>query len=264
MRKEYESIIIVGGASALGKETARMALDQGLRVVLVDLVRVDGEIGEDPRVTQIIGRVEDEKVIGMAFQASSGEKKLTSVVFVTSGRVELKRGGGLLRATEIQVRALFAWGSTFLKTLSDQPRMQGTFFLISSVNSELQSHSDPFYGALKAAAESLIKSLSVQANSLGKGAFLTLKLGYVKYPSVSNIAEEHPSRTAARALLGRRQLAEWGDVARAILGLHGLETQVLNGSTLTCDFGVHLLEQTHVLGEFLGLGDGQTQNLHGS
>lgn len=263
MHEEFESIIIVGGASALGKETARTALNQGLRVVLVDLVRVDGEIGEDQRVTQMIGRVEDAKVMERVFRASSGGKS-TSVVFVTSGRVELKRDGGLIRAAEIQVGALFAWGSRFLKALSDQPSAQGTFYLISSVNSELQSHSDPFYGALKAGAESIMKSLSIQANSVGKGAFLTLRLGYVKYPSAPNIAEEHPSRTAARALLGKRELAEWGDVARVILSLQRLDTQVLNGSTLWCDFGVHLLEQTHVLGANFGLGDGQPQNLHSS
>ena len=73
-----------------------------------------------------------------------------------------------------------------------------------------------------------------------------------------NLMTEYPSRSAARALLGKRPLAEWGDVARFILSIPKLETQVINGSTPWCDFGAHLLEQTHVMVKALGLGDAET------
>lgn len=261
MRENFEWIVIVGGSSALGKETATSALHQGLRVVLVDLVPAEGELAQDPRVTHITGNVVEANVIDKAFEACAGGIS-TSIVFVTSGRIELSGEGGTLKATDIQVNALFAWGSRLLKALSDQPGLKGSFFLISSVNSKLQSHSDPFYGALKAGAESLVKSLAVQANSIGRGAFLTLRLGFLDYPNGPDNVEESPSRTAARALLGKRQIAAWGDVAQVILSLHRLETEVLNGSTLWCDFGVHLLEQTHVIRSSLALGDSGTQYLH--
>lgn len=254
MRELSNWLIVVGGGSDLGMEAARQASQGGVNVVLVDISPVDSVLKQNPRVSVFIGSLLDENLMENAFATCQAAESI-SVVFVTSGRKELVDGKGFESASEIQIQALHTWGSRFLKAHLDKQINMGTFFLISSVNSQLQSHSNPFYGALKAGAESLIQALATEANSSGRGSFVTLRLGYVNFGTSAESLLEHPSRKAARILLGKRPLVEWGDVARVILGIVSLETQVLNGSTLWCDFGVHLLEQTHVLSLSLGLGD---------
>lgn len=260
MRSERDYLIIIGSSSALGREVARICSAQGVNVVLVDVLAADPDVSDPPPrggIHVLIGSVIDENLMETAFATCEAATSI-SVAFVVSGRAELAGREGLTRAADIQIQALHSWGSRFLRALCEKQIDKGTFFLISSVVSELQGQANPFYGALKAGAESLARSLAIQANYLGRGAFVTLRLGYIRYEDKITSTPEHPSRAAARALLGKRPLAEWGDVARVILSIVKLESQVINGSTLWCDFGVHLLEQNHVMEKSLGLGDAET------
>jgi hypothetical protein len=109
------------------------------------------------------------------------------------------------------------------------------------------------YGALKAAGESLIRSFAIRGNSLGKGCFISIRLGFVSYNTNENLNDRHPSFQAAQILLAKRKLPNWTDVAQSVLSLSFQGNSILNGSVIWADYGVHLIEQTEILTDSIEL-----------
>lgn len=246
-------MILVGGSCPLGKETAKAAVASGASVVSIDRFPAETEGDHKSGLLEISGDLLDPDVVRAAF-ASCEDADSISVVYMASGRKELSSISGISEANRVQIEALQTWAKEYLNA-AEAKKASGAFILISSVNSILQSHSDPIYGALKAAAESLIRAFATFANYRGYGAFLTLRLGYVQYSDARETDERTPSRRAARMLLGARPLVSWDDVSQTLLALANLNNPILNGSTFWGDGGTHLLEQTHVVSQSIALGD---------
>lgn len=240
-----DALVIVGGSTPLGTQLTLASLAKGRRVVSIDMHFADESKQNSQLVSYIQGDVADLKVIEAAFSELANASSI-SIIYIVSGRKYLGNEGGWISASRIQIEALNLWADEFVHRLSEG-LAGGTFILISSVNSDLQSSSPSIYGALKAAAESLIRSFSIKANEIGRGSFVSLRLGYVEYLSDGEMAPEHPSKKAARDLLGRRELVQWSQVSDAILGLCSSSFDIMNGSQLWGDYGVHLLEQTAVV-----------------
>lgn len=244
MESKSSWLILVGGSCPLGKEAADVALASGMSVVSIDRAPAVGQEEASTSFFEIIGDLSDASVIQQAFGYCKGADSV-SIVYIASGRKEINNPLGIREASRLQMEALQVWAREYLDA-AVVDKSSGVFILISSVNSVLQSHSDPIYGALKAAAESLMRSFAIIANSRGYGAFLTLRLGYVEYSKTTEADNQIPSRMAAQMVLGKRLLPSWRDVAKALCLLSRLEGSILNGSTLWGDYGAHLREQTHI------------------
>lgn len=253
MATRRQLIILVGGSCPLGKEVAKAALGSGASVVSVDRRPWDTEGKPQSGVHEIVGDLLEPSVVSEAF-GSCEDAESISVFYIASGRKEINNPLGHREASRLQVEALKTWATMYLDAAGANAAA-GAFILISSVNSVLQSHSDPIYGALKAAAESLMKSFATLANSRGSGSFLSLRLGYVESPRVCQQDDRAPSRRAARMVIGERDLASWSDVSQTLMALVNMDKQILNGSTLWGDYGAHLMEQTHAVAQAISLGD---------
>jgi NAD(P)-dependent dehydrogenase (short-subunit alcohol dehydrogenase family) len=237
-------LIILGGSSQLGLELAKTVVENGTSVISVDLAPPS-----DPELTQLgVTYISHDLAQDFSIELLKeriGDASSVSMVFVVSARKQVSDSSTFFKAWEVQVKSLEDWSAKFLEVLSSL-KVDGHFVLISSINSRLVSHSNPRYGALKAAAESIISSYAIRANVLGRGSFLTLRLGYVENfetPASSDWATSQAR--VAKKLVGMKNLVTWKDVAMVLQKLLSESLGPLNGSLMHADHGVHLIEQTH-------------------
>lgn len=252
MLSQQKSIVIVGGASRLGTALAKEALSKGLTVVSVDAAQTPAGFVASHDNVWIRGDLRSLDVMSAALNSTSAATHV-SVVFITSGRELLSTIYGETEAFSIQVQGLSNWANAYLAHIK-QSGQNGTFLLASSVNAGLVSHSKPIYGALKAAAETIMSSFSVESNSSGLGSFITVRLGYVDHYhplAPDSSAVPNPTHLVAERSSGDKSLVTWASFAELILDLCKESLFPLNGSLLYADHGVHLIEQTYQGTKFL-------------
>jgi|GEM_PF-1815548 len=250
MSKDSDCLIILGGSSQLGQELTKIAVENSTSVISIDHFSIPDLDLAHPQVTHLSHDLSQDFSFD-SLREIIGDARAVSMVFVASGRKHLSDSNAFFQAWEVQVKSLEEWSRRFLEVLQAL-EVDGLFVLISSINGQLVSHSNPRYGAIKAAAESVISSYAMRANSLGRGAFLTLRLGYIENIATNDLSDWATIQAkAANELVGMKNLVTWRDVAMLLQNMVSGRFGILNGSLLYADHGVHLIEQTHatVIGE---------------
>jgi NAD(P)-dependent dehydrogenase (short-subunit alcohol dehydrogenase family) len=229
---------VTGGASGIGAEVARRLRDAGRTVVTWDRER-----GADVHCD-----VADPVAVGAALAATVAEHGTPTQWTLSAG----VGSSGLLidadgtewdRVLGVNAKGLWLTMQAAARAMRDAST-GGSIVAVTSVSARLADRTMGFYCASKAAADMLVRvaaqewaPLGIRVNAVAPGLTRTPMLG----PEEAGGWVAGP---VSRTPLGR--VGESGDIAAAVLALHGLDWVV--GEVLTADGGLALHSPIDPLG----------------
>ncbi|WP_328613073.1 SDR family oxidoreductase [Amycolatopsis sp. NBC_00355] len=213
--------VVTGAASGIGAATARKLLDDGYRVLGVDIAELPGD------VTPIRGDVTDE-----ATWAAIGEvDALVSNAYVPStGALHKIDRDEWRRQLDVNLTGAFLAVKACLPSLQER---RGAIVLVSSVHAHFGLPGHPAYAASKGALVALARQLAVEyapevrVNSVLPGPVLT--------QAWDRIPPEDRERSARATPAGR--LGTPAEVANVIAFLLSEAASFVSGAELTVDGG---------------------------
>lgn len=240
------SVIVTGAASGIGRAIAGRLVADGWKVVGVDrdAAGLDGaaaELGDSFRV--VAGDVADRRVLNEARRSAAqwaplaaavgcaGITKVCELVDVTDEHfdqvVDINQRGLLWTAAE----AVDEWVSR---------KAPGVFVAISSVHARHAATHHAVYEMTKAAAEALVRSISVtygpqriRAVAVAPGAVRTPALE----ASLASAADPAAARLELEHFSPLRRLAEPAEIAAAVAFAISDDAGYLSGESITVDGG---------------------------
>lgn len=222
-----KTVLITGGATGIGCQTARKFKEQGYRVIIADLNRCEVEpdlfIQADltnPRdVTAIVGHID----------------RLDALVNCAGVNLQEKEWelAGFEESMSINCTAVFDLSTRLIDLLSET---SGTIINIASMWSYFGSPKSPGYGASKGAIVSLTRSMAVAWAERGVRTNAVAP-GWVK----TNMTEAARADTKRfEQITERIPLRRWADpeeVASVIFFLASKEASYINGVVIPVDGG---------------------------
>ena len=225
--------LVVGGASGIGAALVAAYREQETRTVVWD-VAGEGDVTCD---------VADPGAVDRAVAETSSRWGAPDWVTVTAGVGH----AGLLtevapdefdRVIAVNTRGPWLCLRAWAKVMASE-RRSGSFVAVSSVSARLADRTMGVYCMSKAALSMFVKvaavewgPLGLRVNAVAPGVTRTPMLG----PTTATARSPWLAGVAQRTALGR--LGEAEDVAKAILGLHGMTW--VTGHVLECDGGLSL------------------------
>ena len=239
--------IITGAASGLGLAAAKLFVQQGARVVVVDL--------DEQKVTQVAHELGDECAFGFAADVTD-EARINQLVATTIerfGKIDIyyNNAGVPLAAIPFEEIDLARWHrimdvnatAIFIAAKAVVPQMKsqggGSFIVTASISGVRPRPGLSAYSASKGAAIVLTKALAIElapfkirVNAINPVAANTPMLEQFGF---GETREEAVQRFVATIPLGH--LVEAEDVANAALYLASDEARSVTGITLDVDGG---------------------------
>ncbi|OBA02172.1 short-chain dehydrogenase [Paenibacillus polymyxa] len=234
---QNQKIVIIGGSSGIGLETAKQVISLGAEVVIASrsedkLHKAKEMLG--PRATIYVLDTTDEQQVQSFFEKVGSYDHLIVSAAETSG-------GSFLQSETTAARQLFEnkfWGQYYAaKYGASQLSNQGSITLFSGVVAYKPMIGSSALGAVNAAVSNLGQTLALELAPIRVNV---VSPGIIDTPSRSKMPENTRNQfynTVANKLpVNRVGLAE--DVARGVLYL--IENQFVTGTILHVDGG-HIL-----------------------
>ncbi|QDY84759.1 SDR family oxidoreductase [Paenibacillus polymyxa] len=234
---QNQKIVIIGGSSGIGLETAKQVISLGAEVVIASrsedkLHKAKEMLG--PRATIYVLDTTDEQQVKSFFEKVGSYDHLIVSAAETSG-------GSFLQSETTAARKLFEnkfWGQYYAaKYGASQLSNQGSITLFSGVVAYKPMIGSSALGAVNAAVSNLGQTLALELAPIRVNV---VSPGIIDTPSRSKMPENTRNQfynTVANKLpVNRVGLAE--DVARGVLYL--IENQFVTGTILHVDGG-HIL-----------------------
>lgn len=251
MRSEGKVAVVTGGGAGIGKACVVRFVEEGMRVVIGDMSREDGEqtcavVKEaGGEVLFCKGNVSNESDCQAWAQAALDAWGRIDVLVANAGA---RVNGSILEATEadwetivnVNLKGVAYACKAVLRAMIEQ--QQGAIVMISSANAKVGRSGMPLYDATKAGVVSLAQSLAVahgkdgiRVNAICPGFTLT---DYHERRAVARgvSREEFREGREGYALLGRP--AEPGQIASAVYFMASEDASNVTGQALMVDGGL--------------------------
>jgi 3-oxoacyl-[acyl-carrier protein] reductase len=251
-RLEGKRIVVTGAASGLGLASATRFVEEGARVVLVDLDERRLHEAVEPLADRASGRVcdvTDERAVSELIDAAAAELGGIDCYFNNAGIAQ--------PVTPLSELTLETWNRTmavnttaiFLAARAVAPVMQaqpdgGVLLITSSISGRRPRPGLTAYTASKGAAIILTGALAIElapkirVNGIAPLAVNTPMLSKFGFAAEDETEAETHARLASVVPLGR--LTQPEDVAAAATFLASDEARGITGVTLNVDSGRHL------------------------
>ncbi len=239
--------VVTGGSSGIGLATAAELAKAGYALVIVgrdaDKLTVAAErIGGSAPVRTVAADVSTLAGIEQVAYQVGGWYEQVDLLFANAGRSDAppildtgERDFDLMMATN--VKSVFFAVVTLLPML----RQGGSVVVTSSVSEAKGRPGDPLYSASKAAVRSLVRTLALDEEVLGRGVRVNaVTPGCIATPLT---AQTDPGMQTAidEYVTGTVPMARWGrpeDVAHAVVFLAGDNASYITGSEIVVDGGL--------------------------
>jgi NAD(P)-dependent dehydrogenase (short-subunit alcohol dehydrogenase family) len=239
--------VVTGGSSGIGLATAAELAKAGYALVIVgrdaDKLTVATErIGGSAPVRTVAADVSTLAGIEQVAYQVGGWYEQVDLLFANAGRSDAppildtgERDFDLMMATN--VKSVFFAVVTLLPML----RQGGSVVVTSSVSEAKGRPGDPLYSASKAAVRSLVRTLALDEEVLGRGVRVNaVTPGCIATPLT---AQTDPGMQTAidEYVTGTVPMARWGrpeDVAHAVVFLAGDNASYITGSEIVVDGGL--------------------------
>lgn len=251
MRLQDKVAIVTGGANGIGEACARRFVDEGARVLVVDLdaeagARLARDLGE--RAAFLAGDVTDKAVADEAVRAAVERFGRLDILLANAGIV---RAASFLEIEEadfdrvlaVNLKSYFLFGQAAARRMVAQGG-GGTIVLMSSVNAVLAIPDQVPYVVSKGGVNQLTKVMAmalaehgIRVNAIGPGTIAT------------ELARKAVlgSDAARRKLLSRtpmKRLGEPDEIAKVAVFLAGDDASYMTGQTVYPDGGRLALNYT--------------------
>lgn len=246
-----ETIAVTGAASGIGSEVARLALEAGAKVALLDRdedglsqVRERLHGAQEGRIHAEVLDIGDEAAVEAAFDRVAAELGPVGGLVASAGIERMGIAHELSSATFDEVIATNVRG-TFLCARAAiaqmlRAKIPGSLVLVSSTLGRTAASAITAYGTSKGAISALARSLAVdyaahgiRANALLPGPTDTALMW-------AGMSEEQiaAAREAVAAEVPMGRLAKPAEPAAAAIWLLSEQASYVTGSEIACDGGV--------------------------
>ncbi|GMN02954.1 SDR family NAD(P)-dependent oxidoreductase [Erythrobacter sp. MTPC3] len=236
-----KSVLVIGGSSGIGNGIAQGFRERGAEVIVTGtrpdagdyLEAEDSDFsGIDYAQLNVTGR---DAVEALAQQIGAVDVLIQSQGIVRYGKREFAREGWD-EVIDVNLNSVMDCARAFHDGLTERG---GSMVVVSSVASFTATLGNPAYGASKAGAASLVKSLGeawardgVRVNGIAPGLVPT---------KLTTVTTEHPDRRdGALASIPLRRFGTPADMAGAALFLASPLASYMTGQTLVVDGGLTL------------------------
>jgi 2,3-dihydro-2,3-dihydroxybenzoate dehydrogenase len=243
-----EQVVVTGTASGLGEETARLLLDNGVRVYGVDVAEAGGDLTKADAFTEIRGSVTEHdtwRQVVTAVSADAPDGVVASLGYVGAaavldvGTLDGENLAVWRRAWEINVLGNVVALQALLPLLTSAEH--ASVVAVSSVNAQFGEQQLAAYSSSKAALSGAIRTIAldyarsgVNINILAPGP---MRAGlFERHLAAADDPAKFLATRQARQPIGRIPGAD--EVARAAAFLLSPAASAVFGSTLTADGGL--------------------------
>jgi NAD(P)-dependent dehydrogenase (short-subunit alcohol dehydrogenase family) len=233
--------LIAGGASGIGKACARALSRDGWDVVVADLKTDDQaassvvlDVRDPAAVRAAIAQIVSERGLLGAIVYAAGTARVTPLLEIQPREWELVTGVNLTGAFNV------------LQACAPHIAPQGSFTLISSVDSTIPVAGLAHYSAAKAGGEALVRAAALELASRGVRCNAVLP-GVVRTPLMAETLDRPGIKQAFldRTPLGRIGVGE--DIADVVAFLASPGGRWVTGVSLPVDGGMSLREHPALL-----------------
>jgi 3-oxoacyl-[acyl-carrier protein] reductase len=237
------AMLVVGGASGIGRACADAMLAAGWPTVVADLKPSPGDplaIAVDVRDHDAVREAVDQVaakhggIAGVVYAAGTG--RVTPLLEIDAPEWELVIGVNLTGAFHV------------IQACAPHLAEGGSVTIISSIDSAAPVAGLAHYCAAKAGAEALVRSAALELGPRGVRCNAVLP-GVVRTPLMESMLArpEVADAFVAQTPLGR--IAEGGDIADVVVFLASHAARWINGVSLPVDGGMSLREHPELLQE---------------
>ncbi len=193
-----KKILIIGGASAIAKETATHFAREGAEIYLVDLTKeraeaasLDINVRAEAKIIPAELNVLDFDRHEQVFAAAAAALKGLDLVFIAHGTLpdpEKTHDDPAAIRREFEINALSVMSLATIAAKYFEEKKSGTIAVISSVAGDRGRKSNYVYGAAKGAVTTFLQGLRNRLSSSGVNV-LTIKPGQVATPMTAHMPE---------------------------------------------------------------------------
>jgi len=240
MRLDGKQVVIIGGSSGIGLETARLALTEGAFVTIAgrseDRLRKAAKgLGSD-RMRSVVADLADESSIRSLF----ADESRIDHIFVPAG--ELRPGGGDLLKGDInglrsilEVRLL---GVAYVVRHA-RPRMEGgSITLMSGLYSTRPAAGGAIAAAAVAAVEGMTRALALDLAPIRVNAVAPGHTETEGIHRIGLVGSEHAQQMVAATPLGGR-FGQPEDIAPVVVFLASDDAAWVTGERISASGGLH-------------------------
>jgi 3-oxoacyl-[acyl-carrier protein] reductase len=248
MRLENKVAVVTGGGSGIGKETARLFLNEGAKVAIFDIFTGDVE-----KICRDMGFAKETEISNTFCTTTDITKreevrKAVEATLQRFGKIDiLVNNAGIIRDALVHKMTEEQWDDVIRVDLSGAfnciqavaehmlQRGSGSIVNVSSVSGVYGNVGQVNYSAAKAGLIGITKTLSKE---LGKKGIRVNAVapGFIKTPMTASVPQKILDRMAERTPLN--MLGDPIDVAYANLYLASDEARYVNGCVLLVDGGL--------------------------
>lgn len=245
MRVKDKVVIITGGGSGIGRETALLFAKEGAKVVVADMNKVNGE-EVVARIRSLLGR--DAIFAGLDVSNREQAKRVVKDVIAAYGRIDvLINNAGIVqdaflskmteeqwdKVIDVNLKGVFNCTQAVVEVMMNQGN--GVIINTSSIVGLNGNVGQVNYAATKAGLIGMTKTL---AKELGKKGIRVNAVapGFIATPMTSNVPEKILDQMIEKTPL--RRLGEPKDIANAYLYLASEDANFVNGAVLCVDGGL--------------------------
>lgn len=235
-----QKIVIIGGSSGIGLETAKLAAAEGAEIIIASrsahkLEQARAAIGAEARVSAYTLDITDEDQV----QAFFGELKAFDHLVVTAAETS---GGPFLTTDSSAARRLMDnkfWGQYYAaKYAAPKLHPAGSVTLFSGIVAFKPMTGSSMLGAVNAAVANLARTLALELAPLRVN---TVSPGIIDTPSRAGMAEEARNSfySSLAARLPAQRVGTAADAARGVLYL--MHNTFVTGTVLHIEGGHSLI-----------------------
>lgn len=231
------TLLVTGAARGLGRRIAERAIDDGYRVVAVDVSFDESPLREREGATCVTGSISDEEFVSRVFR----EHGPVDVVVNNAGIV---RFGPLMDLAADAFRAVVDVNltGTFLMSRAAATAWRnsaspGVIVNITSMNGVAAGPNAGAYGATKAAIALLTSQMAIEWGQLGIRVNAVAP-GLIDAGMSEPIYADPTTRRARESKVPLGRLGTSDDIASAVLFLASEQASYIHGQNLVVDGGV--------------------------
>lgn len=244
MRLKEKVMLVTGGASGIGLETVKRALQEGAKVVLSDLPGSQGEKLSAAFNEQFPGNC---RFVPADVTSTEEVEALVSLTVGHFGRLDVAFanagiGGGcpaetypeadFLRVMDINLNGVFRLARAALRQM--YPQGTGNIINCASILGVFGQSGVAAYGAAKAGVINLTRTLALEAAAHGVRVN-SISPGFIETPILAGVPEQYKQHLIKLHPLGR--LGRPDEIANAVVFLASDEASFITGANLLVDGG---------------------------